>query len=100
MGEGIRAPGARYVGEHVVVRALGGNGPLFFAADFFLYGQGIAGAIGKMNKPWQKMGGGGERPKKGPSSLVDKLCSGAPERDGGAGGWKAPGIAADTLRPP
>jgi hypothetical protein len=36
MEEGIRAPGARYVGEHVVVRALGGYGPLFVVADFFL----------------------------------------------------------------
>ena len=35
MGEGIGAPGARYVGEHVVVRALGGLGRLFVAADFF-----------------------------------------------------------------
>ena len=34
MGEGIGAPGARYVGEHVVVRTLGGDGPLFVAADF------------------------------------------------------------------
>ena len=34
MGEGIGAPGARYVGEHVVVRALEGDGPLFVAADF------------------------------------------------------------------
>ena len=40
IGEGIGAPGARYMGEHVVVRALGGDGPLFVAADFFymLYG--------------------------------------------------------------
>ena len=36
MGEGIGAPDARYVGEHVVVRALGCDGPLFVAADFFL----------------------------------------------------------------
>ena len=33
-GAGIGAPGARHVGEHVVVRALGGDGPLFVAADF------------------------------------------------------------------
>ena len=37
MGEGIGAPGARYVGEHVVVRALRGDGPLFVAADFLGY---------------------------------------------------------------
>ena len=36
MGEGIGAPGARYMGEHVVVRALGGYGPLFVAADILL----------------------------------------------------------------
>ena len=35
VGEGIGAPGACYVGEHVVVRALGGDGPLFVVADFF-----------------------------------------------------------------
>ena len=35
MGEGIGAPGARHMGKHVVVRALGGDGPLFVAADFF-----------------------------------------------------------------
>ena len=29
MEGGIGAPGARHVGEHVVVRALGGYGPLF-----------------------------------------------------------------------
>ena len=28
MGEGLGAPGACYVDEHVVVRALGGDGPL------------------------------------------------------------------------
>ena len=32
MEEGIRAPGTCYVGEHVVVRALGGDGPLFVVA--------------------------------------------------------------------
>ena len=36
-GAGIGAPGARHVGEHVVVRALGGDGPLFVAADFWRY---------------------------------------------------------------
>ena len=35
--EGIGAPGACYVGEHVVVRALRGDGPLFVVADFFLH---------------------------------------------------------------
>ena len=35
MEEGIGAPGTCYVGEHVVVRALGGDGPLFVVADFF-----------------------------------------------------------------
>ena len=35
MGEGLGAPGACYVGEHVVVRALGGDGPLFVVADVF-----------------------------------------------------------------
>ena len=35
MGEGIGAPGACCVGEHVVVRALGGDGPLFIVAEFF-----------------------------------------------------------------
>ena len=35
-GAGIGAPGARHVGEHVVVRALGGDGPLVVAADFFV----------------------------------------------------------------
>ena len=34
-GAGIGAPGACYVGEHVVVRALEGDAPLFVAADFF-----------------------------------------------------------------
>ena len=34
MEEGIGAPGACCVGEHVVVRALGGDGPLFVVADF------------------------------------------------------------------
>ena len=33
-GAGIGAPGARHVGEHVVVRALEGDAPLFVAADF------------------------------------------------------------------
>ena len=36
MGEGLGAPGACYVGEHVVVRALGGDGPLFVVADFWV----------------------------------------------------------------
>ena len=36
-GEGIGAPGARHVGEHVVVRALGGDGPLFLSLrDYML----------------------------------------------------------------
>ena len=35
MEGGAGAPGARYAGEHVVVRALGGHGPLFVVADFF-----------------------------------------------------------------
>ena len=34
MEEGIGAPGACCVGEHVVMRALGGDGPLFVVADF------------------------------------------------------------------
>ena len=34
MEGGAGAPGARYVGEHVVVRALGGHGPLFVVAEF------------------------------------------------------------------
>ena len=34
-GAGIGAPGACYVGEHVVVRALERDAPLFVAADFF-----------------------------------------------------------------
>jgi hypothetical protein len=34
-GAGIGAPGVCYVGEHVVVRALEGDAPLFVAADFF-----------------------------------------------------------------
>ena len=34
-GAGIGAPGACYVGEHVVVRALEDDAPLFVAADFF-----------------------------------------------------------------
>ena len=33
-GAGIGAPGACCVGEHVVVRALEGDAPLFVAADF------------------------------------------------------------------
>ena len=33
-GAGIGAPGACYVGEHVVVRALEGDAPLCVAADF------------------------------------------------------------------
>ena len=35
-GAGIGAPGACCVGEHVVVRALEGDAPLFVAADFFV----------------------------------------------------------------
>ena len=35
MEEGIGAPGACYVGEHVVVRALGGDGPLFLLLRTF-----------------------------------------------------------------
>ena len=34
MEGGIGAPGACYVGEHVVVRAQQGDGPLFVVADF------------------------------------------------------------------
>ena len=34
-GAGIGAPGARHVGEHVVVRALEGDAPLFVVAEFF-----------------------------------------------------------------
>ena len=34
-GAGIGAPGACYVGEHVVVRTLEGDAPLFVAAEFF-----------------------------------------------------------------
>ena len=34
MEEGIGALGVCCVGEHVVVRALGGDGPLFVVADF------------------------------------------------------------------
>ena len=34
-GAGIRATGASHVGEHVVVRAQQGVGPLFVAAEFF-----------------------------------------------------------------
>ena len=37
MEGGAGAPGACYVGEHVVVRALGGYGPLFVVAEFCLY---------------------------------------------------------------
>ena len=33
-GAGIGAPGARHVGEHVVVRALEGDAPLFVVAEF------------------------------------------------------------------
>ena len=33
-GAGIGAPDARYVGEHVAVRALEGDAPLLVAADF------------------------------------------------------------------
>ena len=32
-GAGIGAPGARHVGEHVVVRVLEGDAPLFVVAD-------------------------------------------------------------------
>ena len=35
MEGGAGAPCACYVGEHVVVRALGGYGPLFVVAEFF-----------------------------------------------------------------
>ena len=38
MEEGIGAPGACCVGEHVVVRALGGDGPLFMVVDFVVVG--------------------------------------------------------------
>ena len=34
-GAGIGAPGARHVGEHVVVRALEGDAPHFVVAEFF-----------------------------------------------------------------
>ena len=34
-GAGIGALGARHVGEHVVVRALEGDAPLFVVAEFF-----------------------------------------------------------------
>ena len=33
-GAGLGAPGARHVGEHVVVRALKGDAPLFVVAEF------------------------------------------------------------------
>ena len=33
---GIGAPGARHVGEHVVVRVLEGDAPLFVVADFVM----------------------------------------------------------------
>ena len=33
-GAGIGEPGARHVGEHVVVRVLEGDAPLFVVADF------------------------------------------------------------------
>ena len=35
-GAGIGAPGARHVGEHVVVRALEGDAPLFVVAEFLV----------------------------------------------------------------
>ena len=41
-GACIGAPGACYEGEHVVVRALEGDAPLFVAADFFLKHDGIS----------------------------------------------------------
>ena len=34
-GAGIGAPGVRHVGEHIVVRVLEGDAPLFVVADFF-----------------------------------------------------------------
>ena len=37
-GTGSGAYGACYLGEHVVVRALGGDAPPFVAADFFRFG--------------------------------------------------------------
>ena len=37
-GAGIGAPGARHVGEHVVVRVLEGDAPLFVVADFLFPG--------------------------------------------------------------
>ena len=38
-GAGIGAPGARHVGEHVVVRALEGDAPHFVVAEFFYRSQ-------------------------------------------------------------
>ena len=37
MEEGIGAPGTCYVGDHVVERVLGGNGPLFVVAEFLSF---------------------------------------------------------------
>ena len=36
-GAGIGAPGARHVGEHVVVRVLEGDAPLFVAVPWQVY---------------------------------------------------------------
>ena len=47
MEGGAGAPGACYVGEHVVVRTLGGYGPLFVVAEFCLY-------LGLWPKAWPK----------------------------------------------
>ena len=45
-GAGIGAPGARHVGEHVVVRALEGDAPLFVVAEFLLSAvDSIIGAV-------------------------------------------------------
>ena len=41
MGEGIGAPGARYVGEHVVVRALGGDATFFLSLRTFFTWVGV-----------------------------------------------------------
>ena len=55
MEEGIGAPGACCVGEHVVVRALGGDGPLFMVADFLggirMYPPTVRAVVGVRGAP-------------------------------------------------
>ena len=49
-GAGIGAPGARHVGEHVVVRVLEGDAPLFVVAEF-----SVATVTSEMPQPQKEL---------------------------------------------